>query len=181
MRSWFYIIFKLTTRAQAHYKPIAKRVRKFTTSQVYIVVLYGGLYNGWPCICGYIKSIYHGNGNILTLWSWLNDAKRFYLCQFNYNNNHVYSVKIINHFKLSYTNPCNYLTKRASVNQPSMFANAKDSKISNYLNLSMYLPTIIIAIIKYTPNMIIPTKWTQICSLLLVNLLLLISKFSFIC
>ena len=75
----------------------------------------------------------------------------------------------LNHLKLRYTEPCNFLTKRALVNQPSTLVVAKDSSILHYLNLSMYLPTIIIAIIKYTPNMTVPHKWTQIWRLALPN------------
>ena len=41
--------------------------------------------------------------------------------------------------------------------------------ILHYLNLSMFLRTIILAIIWYTPNMIVPHKWTQIWWLGLPN------------
>ena len=92
------------------------------------------------------------------------------------------------HLKLRYTDPCNLLNKRALLSQPIMLVVAKDSKISYYLNLSINSPTIILSIIWYTLNMIVPHKWTQIWSwwyqinpLSLVNLLLLIIKFSFIC
>ena len=43
--------------------------------------------------------------------------------------------------------PCNFLTKRALVSQPSTIVVAKDPNISHYLNLSIYLPTSILAII----------------------------------
>ena len=49
--------------------------------------------------------------------------------------------------KLRYIEPCNFLTKRALVSQPSALVVAKDPNISYYLNLSNYLPTIILAII----------------------------------
>ena len=56
------------------------------------------------------------------------------------------------HLKLRYIDSCNFLTKRTLVGQPSTLLVAKDSNISDYLNLSMYLPTIILAILWYTPN-----------------------------
>ena len=52
-----------------------------------------------------------------------------------------------NHVKLRYIEPCNFLTKRALMSQPSTLMVAKDPDISHYLNLSIYLPTIILAII----------------------------------
>ena len=52
-----------------------------------------------------------------------------------------------NHVKLRYIEPCNFLTKRALVSQQSTLAVAKDPNIAHYLNLSIYLPTIILAII----------------------------------
>ena len=42
---------------------------------------------------------------------------------------------------------CSFLTKRALVSQPSTNVVAKDPNISHYLNLLIYLPTIILAII----------------------------------
>ena len=41
-------------------------------------VCYIILYNGWLCIYGCQGSFYHGNGNILTLWWWLNDEKQLF-------------------------------------------------------------------------------------------------------
>ena len=70
-----------------------------------------------------------------------------------------------NQVKLRYIEPCNFLTKRSLVSQPSMLVVAKDPNISQYLNLSIYLPTIIHPITKYTPNMTAPHKWAQICRL----------------
>ena len=46
-----------------------------------------------------------------------------------------------------YIEPCNFLTKRALVSQQSTIVVAKDPDISHYLNLSIYLPMIILAII----------------------------------
>ena len=46
-----------------------------------------------------------------------------------------------------YNEPCNFLTKRALVSQQSTLVVAKDPNISHYLNLSVYLQTIILAII----------------------------------
>ena len=104
------------------------------------------LYNGWPCICCCQGSFYHGNGSILTLWSWLNDEKQLIWCKFSYVNNHLYSVINFNHVKLRYIEPCNFLTKRAFVRQQSTLAVAKDPNILHYLNLLIYLPAIILAI-----------------------------------
>ena len=105
------------------------------------------LYNGSPCICGYQGSFYHGNGSILSLWSLLNHEKQLFWCKFSYVNNHLYLVINFNHIKLRYIEPCNFLTKRALVSQQSTLVVAKDPNISHYLNLPIYLPTIILAII----------------------------------
>ena len=105
------------------------------------------IYNGWPCICGSQGSFYHGNGSILALWEWLNDEKQLFRWKLSYFNNHSYSVINFNHVKLRCTEPCNFLTKRALVSQQSTLVVAKDPNISHYLNLSVYLPTIILAII----------------------------------
>ena len=48
---------------------------------------------------------------------------------------------------MRYIEPCNFLTKRALVSQQNMLMVAKDPNISHYLNLSIYLPMIILAII----------------------------------
>ena len=90
-------------------------------------------------------------------------TKNLFWCKFSYVNNHLYSVFNFNNVKLRYMEPCNFLTKRALVSQPSTIVVAKDLNISHYLKLSIYLPTIILAIISYTPNMTVPHKWTQIC------------------
>ena len=73
---------------------------------------------------------HHRNGNILKLWEWLNDEKQFFY-----------------HSKLRYTEPWNFLTKRALVSQQSTIVVAKDSNISHYLNLLVNSPTIILLII----------------------------------
>ena len=116
---------------------------------------------------------HHDNG-------WL-PKKQLFWCKFSYANNHLYSVINFNHIKLRYIEPCNFLAKHILVSQPSTLVVAKDPNISHYLNLSIYLPTIILSIIWYTPNMTAPHKWTKICWLasqkVLVNLLLLINKF----
>ena len=59
----------------------------------------------------------------------------------------MYSVINFNHVKLRYIEPCNFLIKRASVWEPNILVVAKDPNISHYLNLSVYLPKIILAII----------------------------------
>ena len=51
------------------------------------------------------------------------------------------------HVKLRYIEPCNFLTKRAFVRQQSTLVVAKDPNILHFLNLLIYLPTIILAII----------------------------------
>ena len=56
-------------------------------------------------------------------------------------------MKNNNHLKPRYTEPCNFLTKRAWVSQQCTLVIAKDSNISYYLNSWAYLPVIIIAII----------------------------------
>ena len=62
-------------------------------------------------------------------------------------NKQLYLEKISNHLKLKYTEPCNFLTKRALVGQPSALVDAKDSNISHYLNLLINSPTIILPIV----------------------------------
>ena len=99
------------------------------------------------CVFVVAKEVfYHGNGSILTLWWWLNNERQFFWCKFSCMNNQLYLVRTFNHLKSRYTEPCNFLTKRALVSQPSTLVFAKDSNISHYLNLSMYLTTIILAI-----------------------------------
>ena len=108
----------------------------------------------------------------------------FRLCKLNYNDQ-FYLVKHFNQLKLRYVDPCYFLTKGALVSQPTTLVVAKDSNISHNLNLTMFLPMIILAIIWYTPNMIVLYKCTQnwrylINSLSLVDVLLLIIKILFI-
>ena len=62
---------------------------------------------------------HHRKSNILKLWEWLNDEKQFFLSKFNYINKHFHFEKKFNHSKLRYTDPCNFLTKRALVSQQS--------------------------------------------------------------
>ena len=57
------------------------------------------------------------------------------------------SVMNFIHVKLRYNEPCNFLTKHALVSQESMLVVAEDPNISHHLNSSVYLPTIILAII----------------------------------
>ena len=57
---------------------------------------------------------HHRNGNISTLWEWLHDEKQFLLF-----NEHLYLERNFNHLRLRYSDPCNFLTKRALVSQPS--------------------------------------------------------------
>ena len=72
-----------------------------------------------------------------TVSEWLNDVKNVFQLD-------SYLLKIFNHFKLRYTDPCNFLNKRAIVSQPSTLVFAKDS---HHLNSSIYLPTITIVIV----------------------------------
>ena len=66
---------------------------------------------------------------------------------FSYANNYLYLVISFKHVKLRYIEPCNFLTKRALVSQTSTLVVAKDPTIAHYLNLSIYLQTINVAII----------------------------------
>ena len=52
-----------------------------------------------------------------------------------------------NYLKPRYTEPCNFLTKRAWVSQQCTLVVAKDSNILHYLNSWAYLVMIIFAII----------------------------------
>ena len=72
---------------------------------------------------------------------------QLFWCKLSYVNNHLYSVINFNHVKLRYIEPCNFLTKRALVSLQSTLVDAKGPNISYYLNLSIYLPTITLAII----------------------------------
>ena len=84
--------------------------------------------------------------------------KQIFWCKFSYVNN-LYSVINCNPVKVRYIEPWNFLNKRALVSQPSTIVSAnKDPNISHYLNLSIYLPTIILAIILYTPTMTVHHK-----------------------
>ena len=71
----------------------------------------------------------------------------FFLSEFNYINEYFYFEKNFNHWKLRYTDPCNFLTKRELVSQQCTLVVAKDSNISHYLNLSINTPTIILLVI----------------------------------
>ena len=73
--------------------------------------------------------------------------KQLFWRKLTYVNNYLYSVINLNQVKLRYIDPCNFLTKRALVSQQSMLVVAKDPNILHYLNYSIYLPTIILAII----------------------------------
>ena len=120
--------------------------------------------------CAFVvaKEVFHyRNSNILTLWEWLNSENQFFL--FKYIIKHLYLEKHFNHLKLRYTDLRNFLTKRALVSQPIKLIVAKDSNILHYLNLSINSPSIILLIIWYTPNIIVPHKWTQIWWLALPN------------
>ena len=77
----------------------------------------------------------------------VNDEKQLFLCKFSCVNDYLYSVINFKHVKLRYIEPCNFLTKNALVSQQSTLVVAKDSSISHYLNLSIHLLTIILAII----------------------------------
>ena len=61
-------------------------------------------------------------------------------------NSYLHSENNFN-LKLRYTDPYNFLTKRALVSQPDTLVVARDSKISHYLKLSINSPTIILPII----------------------------------
>ena len=74
-------------------------------------------------------------------------TKQVFWCKFSYVNNHLYPVIDFNHVKLRCMEPCNFRTKRALVSQPSSLVVAKDPNLLHYLNLSIYLPTIILVII----------------------------------
>ena len=120
------------------------------------------LYNAYHIKAGpafvVVKEVFnHKNGNILKLWEWLNDEKLFFVFTFNHINKHLHSEKNFKYSKLTNTNPCNFLNKRALMSQPSTLSN-----ISLYWNLSINSTTIMLHITKYTPNMIVPRKWTQI-------------------
>ena len=59
----------------------------------------------------------------------------------------MHSLINFDYVKSRYIEPCNFLTKPALlVSQPSTLVFAKDPNTLHYLNLSVYLPTIIRAI-----------------------------------
>ena len=62
-------------------------------------------------------------------------------------NNHLYTVIDSNRVKLRHIETSNFLTKHALVSQQNTIVVTKDIYILHYLNLSIYLPTIIFAII----------------------------------
>ena len=81
---------------------------------------------------------HHRNGNILTPWELLNCEKQFFLFKFTYINEYFYTWRrILITENMIYTDPCNFLTKRALVSQQSTLVVAKDSNISHYLILSI--------------------------------------------
>ena len=86
----------------------------------------------------------------------------------------LYLVKYFNHLKLKYTDPWNFLTTRTLASQPCALVDAKGSNISHYLNSSIYLSTIILAIVLCIPNMIVPYTWTSIWWLSLPNWLIIV-------
>ena len=92
------------------------------------------------------EGFHHRNGSISTLCQWLNYEKNF-LFKLNYINKYLQFSNDFYYLELSYTDPCNFLTKRALVSQPSTVAFAKDANILHYLNFSIHFPTIILAII----------------------------------
>ena len=61
--------------------------------------------------------------------------------------NSAMPIIIFNHVKLRFIEPCNALIKRALVSQQSTLVAAKDPNISHYLDWSIYLQMIILAII----------------------------------
>ena len=90
---------------------------------------------------------HHGNGSILKLWELIYGERQSLLVKFNYISTHLPLEKNFNQLKMWYTDPCNFLTKRALVSQPSTLAVAKETDISHYLNLSINSPTIVLPII----------------------------------
>ena len=97
--------------------------------------------------CEVAKEVFHHrNVNILTRWELSNNENKSFWLKFNYINI-LYSKFNFNRLKLKYTDPCNFLTKRALVSQLSTLVVAKDSNISHYLNLSSLSRKIIIRII----------------------------------
>ena len=49
----------------------------------------------------------------------------FFLFKFDYINKHLHLGKDLKHFKLIYTDPCNFHAKRALMSQPSIFEKSK--------------------------------------------------------
>ena len=123
-------------------------------------------YNGRAFVVA--KEVFHHRSDDnLKQWEWLNNDKQFFLFKFNYINTRLYLEYNVNHLKLRYTDPCNFFTKCALVIQPNTLVVAKDSNISHHFNVSINSPTVIFPIIQYTPNLIVPHKWTQMWWLVL--------------
>ena len=70
-----------------------------------------------------------------------------FLSKFNNINKQFYLEKNFNHLKLRFSGPCNFLTKRTLVSQPSTLVIAKDANILHYFDLAINLATIVPPII----------------------------------
>ena len=66
---------------------------------------------------------------------------------FHHRNGIIWHYENCNHLNLRNTHPCNFLTKRALMSQPSTLMVAKESNISHCFNLTFFLPMIILPII----------------------------------
>ena len=125
-----------------------------------------------------------GNGNMLTLGWWSNDEKHYYV-NLTSIYTHWFSMKNFKHVKLRYADPCNFLTKHAFVRQPSTLVFAKESNISHYLNLSIYLSKNELSLPLYNthphdcPSQMNPNLMISVIKLTLslIDLLLLINNF----
>ena len=109
----------------------------------------------------------HNDQSYLLLWALLkNESNTFHL-----SSTIIVYIGVLWKFSITwngYMQPVQFSQQTwhwwAEKNTPVV---ANDSDISHDLNWSMNLPTIIVAIIQYTPNMIVPHKLTQIwCSAL---------------
>ena len=89
---------------------------------------------------------HHRNGNFLKLCERLNDENHLFWFKLSYMNKHLHLVNNLYHWKPSYTDPCNFLTKRALMSRPCTAAVAKDSNILHYLNQfeSIHFPTLLL-------------------------------------
>ena len=117
----------------------------------------------WSCVCCWSEETevyYHRNYISLALWDWSNDEKTVFACKFNYIIvMYLYLIKNCYHLRLRCTDPYNFITKRALISQQIV---PNDSKISHYLNLSIYTSAVILDIIYYTTDVIVLHKWTKI-------------------